>query len=441
MARPRKSKKSRNIILLLLLLAGGGGFAIWKKKQGEEKPIEVTTEKVKRRDITESVVATGQIHPVTKVVINPEVAGEIVKLPVREGQSVKEGELLVKIKADEYVASRELAEASYQSSLANLKLSQANLNKAKADFERTADLHKNKLISDAEFLSAKTAHEVSQASTESAGHGVSQAKASLDRADENLAKTSILAPMDGTIIQLRSEKGERVVGTSLMAGTEIMTVARLDNMEARVEVGEIDVVNIKVGQKARIEVDAFRNDEFAGEVTEIANASNTAQMSNLGSMSSGSQQATKFQVKIQVLAKEAFRPGMSVTAFIETQTESDVLSVPLQAVTTRGKKKEDKNSNKDDDESEGGPPLRKKKSRAEVEELVFLREGDRVKSVVVERGISDDDYVEITSGLKESQEVVTGNYRAINRDLKDDALIEATAKSNAEDERQAEDES
>lgn len=431
MAR-RKSKKLRRFIILLLLIAAVGGYFAWKRKQSGEKPIEVTTESVQRRDIIESVVATGQIHPVTRVVINPEVAGEIVELPVKEGQSVKDGELLVKIKADEYVASRALAEASYQSSLANLKLSQANLNKAKTDFDRTASLHTNKLISDAEYLSAKTAYEVSKASTESAQHGVSQAKASLDRADENLAKTEIIAPMDGTIVQLRSEKGERVVGTSLMAGTEIMTVARLDEMEARVEVGEIDVVTIKVGQNARIEVDSFGDDEFSGIVTEIANASNTAQMSNSSMGSSASQQATKFQVKIRVTEKEAFRPGMSVTAFIETKSVEDVLSVPLQAVTTRGKKKKEQED--DEDAPEQAKPKRKKRARTKVEELVFLLEDDRVKSIVVERGISDDEHVEITSGLEEGQEIVIGNYRAINRDLEDQSLVKATKEEDDDNE-------
>jgi len=358
---------------------------------------------------------------VTKVVINPKVAGEIVELPVKEGQQVKEGNLLLKIRPDNYVASRNLAEASHNSSLANLKLSEANLEKAKADFKRIEAMHGDKLISVADFLAGRNGFQVASASYESAQHGVEQAKAALDQADEDLAKTTIVAPIDGTITQLRSEKGERVVGTSLMAGTEIMTVAQLETMEARVEVGEIDVVSIKIGQKARLEVDAFGDDEFTGEVTEIANASNN---SGTGATAAASQQsATKFQVKIRVAEKEAFRPGMSVTAYIETRSVADVLTVPLQSVTTRAK--DDDTEKKDDDaEEEDIVPVRRKKGKKKAQEVVFIVEGDRVKSVPVERGISDDDYVQIKSGLEVGQRVVSGSYRAINRDLKDKALIE-----------------
>lgn len=417
------AKKSRKrpiiIVLVLVALAAGGGYG-WKQYSAREVAIKIETEEVTRRDITESVVATGNIQPVTKVVINPEVAGEIVELPVKEGQQVKEGDLLLNIRPDNYVASRNLAEASYNSSLANLKLSEANLEKAKADFTRTQAMYSDKLISEAEFLSGRNAFQVASASYESAQHGVEQAKAALDQADEDLAKTTIVAPIDGTITQLRSEKGERVVGTSLMAGTEIMTVAQLETMEARVEVGEIDVVSIKIGQKARLEADAFRDEEFTGEVTEIANASNN---SGTGAAAGAGQSATKFQVKIRVNEKEAFRPGMSVTAYIETKFVEDVLTVPLQSVTTRAKEQAKDKEDAEDEENE--PSASKKKNKKKkAQEVVFVVEGDRVKSVPVERGISDDDYVEIKSGLEEGQKVVSGSYRAINRDLKDKSLVE-----------------
>jgi len=424
MAPPKKRRSRRWIYLILLLALGGGGWHFWKKRNAQEKPTEVEVEEVTRRDITESVVATGRIHPVTKVVINPEVAGEIVSLPVKEGQLVKEGDVLVKIKEDDYQASRDLAEASYQGSLAQLKLSQANRDRAVTDFERTKGLFKDKLISEAEYLAGKTAADVAQASFEAAGHGVSQAKASLERADEQLSKTVILAPIDGTVVQLRSEKGERVVGTSLMSGTEIMTVAQLDKMEARVEVGEVDVVLIQVGQKVRLEADAFRDEEFTGEVSEIANASNTAAMSNAAASMVSSQQATKFQVKIRVKEKTGFRPGMSVTAYIETRSANDVLAVPLQSVTKRSEKKEEDSD--DDDEDIAAPNANKKKgSQKKVDEIVFLVDGNKATRQTVERGISDDDYIEIKSGLEEGQTVVTGSYRAIHRDLEDDSLIEA----------------
>jgi HlyD family secretion protein len=428
----KKSSKRKLIILLLIAATAAGGGYAWKKHREREIPIKIETEKVAKRDITESVVATGNIQPVTKVVINPEVAGEIVELPVKEGQKVKEGDLLLKIRPDNYVASRNLAEASYNSSRSQLKLTEANLEKAKADFKRTEAMYSDKLISEAEFLSGRNAFQVASASAESAQHGVEQAKASLDQADEDLAKTTIVAPIDGTITQLRSEKGERVVGTSLMAGTEIMTVAQLETMEARVEVGEIDVVAIKLGQKARLEADAFRDEEFTGEVTEIANASNNSGNGAAGGAAQ-TQSATKFQVKIRVNEKEAFRPGMSVTAYIETRSVKDVLTVPLQSVTTRAKVLDaDKDKDKDKDGDDEAPAA-KKKEKKKAEEIVFVRESGRVKKVPVERGISDDDYVEIKSGLVLDQEVVSGSFRAINRDLKDNGLVELESEAAKDD--------
>ena len=436
MAKKKKRRKLRVIIVLLLLVGGGGGWAGWKHYQSREKPIEVETAKVEFRDIVESVVATGNIQPVTKVVINPEVAGEIVELPVKEGQRVEEEQLLVKIRPDNYIASRNLAEASHRSALAQLKLSQANLEKAQKDFARKSGMHGDKLISDAEFLDARTAFAVATATFESSQHGVEQAKAALDQAEENLAKTTIVAPISGTITQLRSEKGERVVGTNMMAGTEIMTVAKLESMEARVEVGEIDVVAIKVGQRARLEVDAFREEEFTGEVTEIANASNAAGAAGQGG---ASQSATKFQVKIQVNEKEAFRPGMSVTAYIETRSVENVLSIPLQSVATRGNKEAKEMKEGEDEEegtNEGGSSSRKKKKKKKVKEVVFVVEGDRVKQVDIERGINDDDYAEIKAGVEEGQEVVSGSYRAINRDLKDKGLIKRKDKKKGEEQNE-----
>lgn len=423
-----KSKRRRWILLVLLLLAGGGGYYWWSRSK-EVKPIYIQVEKATRRDITETVVATGRIHPVTKVVINPEVAGEIVELPVKEGQLVKKGELLLRIKQDNYLASRNSAQAIHNSSLANMRLSQANLAKAKADFQRAEALRRGKLISEAEHLAQKTALEVAEASSQSAQHNSEQAKAALARAEEDLSKTTIMAPIDGTVTQLKSEKGERVVGTSLMSGTEIMTVAQLDAMEARVDVGEIDVVLIKPGQKARLEVDAFRGESFTGLVSEIANASNNARMSNAsggsgnpGSSAASSQDATKFEVRIRVEGQQAFRPGMSVTAHIETRSKKGVLSIPIQSVTSRA-------TNKPGEEkapagvAQTERPRKAAQEVSKVQEIVFINEGDKVRSANVKRGISDDNYIEIEEGLSEGQEVVTGSYRALSRDLKDGSLV------------------
>jgi HlyD family secretion protein len=300
---------------------------------------------VTRRNITEIVVANGKIQPVLQVVINPEVSGEIIELPVKEGQTVKKGDLLVRIKPDNYRASRNSSEANYRSALASKTLAEANRAKAEAEFKRNDELFRAKLVSDSQYIEAKTAFEVAKATVESSGHQADQAKASLAKAEDDLLKTTIVAPIDGTITKLKSQVGERVVGTAMMAGTEIMTISDLAEMEARVDIGEIDVILIDVGQKAKLEVDAFRDREFHGIVTEIANAakglSSSPQSSSSSSSGGGSsQEATKFEVKIRIQEKEIFRPGMSVTSEIETRYRTNVLCVPIQSVTTRVPKKD-----------------------------------------------------------------------------------------------------
>jgi HlyD family secretion protein len=366
------------------------------------------------------------------VVINPEVSGEIVELPVKEGQPVKRGDLLVQIKQDNYQASRTSAEANYRSALAGKNLAQANLTKAETEFKRIRELNEKKLVSESQFTDAQAAVEVAQAAFETSCHQADQAKAFLVRAEDDLAKTTIKAPMDGTVTRLKSQKGERVVGTALMSGTEIMTIANLEEMEARVDIGEVDVILIQLGQKARLEVDAYRDRKFTGVVTEIANAAKGSSASM--SMSSSSQEATKFEVKIRVEEKEAFRPGMSVTAYVETRSRTNVLAVPIQSVTTRlPKKPEGKGTNQTNTVQAAAttnatniakPGEGKKAGDAPKPiEVVFIVAGDHVKMVPVKRGIGDDSYVEITEGLNEGQEVVSGGYKAINRDLEDGKKI------------------
>lgn len=431
MANP-KSKRRRKIIVFTLILLTLAGLAIFAALRKREVFITVQTDKVTRRNLTELVVANGKIQPVIQVVINPEVSGEIVELPVKEGQSVKRGDVLVRIKQDNYLASKRSLEASYASALANKNLAQANLTKAELEFKRYQDLFDTKLVSESQFLEAKTALDVMKASYETSCHQAEQAKATLARAEDDLAKTTITAPMDGTVTRLRSQRGERVVGTAMMAGTEIMTIANLDDMEARVDIGEIDVVLIAVGQKVRLEVDAFRDRKFNGVVTEIANASK-----NVGAaMSSSQQDATKFEVKVRVQEKEAFRPGMSVTAEIETRYRTNVLTVPIQCVTTRLPKKPDDKSkpghlaatnaagaaatNAHSGTNASATGTGKKPGEAPKPiEVVFLVASDQAKMVPVKRGISDDNYTEITEGLQEGQEVVSGGYKAINRELED----------------------
>ncbi len=292
MANPKNKKRRKVLVFSVigLVLVGLTLAAIFRKR---EPVITVQTEKVTRRNITETVVANGKIQPVLQVKISPEVSGEIIELPVKEGQWVKKGDLLVKIKPDTYIANVRSAEAQYLSSASGKDLAQASMRKAELEFKRNEEMFLGKLESESTFLEFKTGFEVAQAQTETATHQVAVAKAALDRAKEELAKTTIASPLDGTISKLNSRLGERVVGTAMMTGTEIMIVSDLNAMEARVDVGEIDVVLIKPGQKTRLEVDAFHDRKFKGTVTEIANSSKDAGMQG-GGGGGQSQEATKF---------------------------------------------------------------------------------------------------------------------------------------------------
>ncbi|PYL00059.1 MAG: efflux RND transporter periplasmic adaptor subunit [Verrucomicrobia bacterium] len=446
MAKP-KSKRRRRIIVLGaigVVLAGLTLAAIFRKR---EPVITVQTEKVTHRNITEIVVANGRIQPVLQVKISPEVSGELIELPVREGQRVNKGDLLVKIKPDTYIANVKSAEAQYMSSASGKDLAEASMKKAGLEFKRHEELFRGKLDSESTFLEFKTGYDVAKAQFESAVHQVDVARASLDRAKEELAKTTISSPLDGTVSKLNSRLGERVVGTAMMTGTEIMIVSDLNEMEARVDIGEIDVVLIKPNQKARLEVDAFRDRKFKGTVTEIANSSKDSGLGSGGGGGGQSQEATKFEVRIRVDEKENFRPGMSVTAEIETRYRSNVLSVPIQSVTTRlPREPAGKGPNTNTvtvAENTSGAAMaadvyptsgtatnktdRKAGEPPKPIEVVFLATGDQAKMVPVKRGIADDAYVEIVDGLKEGEEVVSGGYKAISRELEDSMKIKKGA--------------
>ena len=427
-----KTKSGRKywIIIVVLLLAGGAAawFFYFRKK---DEVVTIQTEKVKRRDLTEVVVANGRVYPVVQVKISPEVSGEIIALPVKEGQSVTKGDLLLRIKPDFYAASKRSAEASYQASVANKDLSAANLRKAEIEAERNKALLAAKLISDSVFLEMKTAAEVAFASFRASEHQVNVAKAALQRAEEELAKTTIFSPITGTISKLDSQLGERVVGTAMMTGTEVMVVADLNEMEARVDIGEVDVVLIALNQKTRLEVEAFRDRKFTGVVTEIANSSRSLSAQGGGGGGGGggqSQEATRFEVKIRIKDKETFRPGMSVTAEIETRSRTNVLSVPIQSVTTRLPKTDGGKGSVTNEVAKASATNaisgeRKPGDAPKPIEVVFLTASDAVRSVPVKRGISDENYSEITEGLEEGQEVVSGGYKAISRDLEDGKKI------------------
>jgi HlyD family secretion protein len=427
-----KRRTGRKILIgvgALLILGGAAGYYFFQKR---EVIITVQTEKVTRRNLTELVVANGRVHPVTQVKISPEVSGEIIELPVKEGQCVKKGDLLLRIKPDFYLASRRSAEAGYQAAVANKDLAEANWRKAGIEHERNKQLLREKLISESAYLEAKTTEDVAKATFDSAAHQINVAKAALSRADEELAKTTIASPINGTVSKLNSQLGERVVGTAMMTGTEVMLVADLNEMEARVDIGEVDVVLIKQGQKARLEVEAFRDRKFTGTVTEIANSSrnlNADARSGGGGGGGGGQQqqeATRFEVKIRIKDKETFRPGMSVTSEIETRSRTNVLSVPIQSVTTRLPKEKTNGQVAGATNAPAGSGTnsattdRKSGDAPKPIEVVFLTAGDKVKSLPVKRGISDDNYSEIVEGLEEGQEVVSGGYKAISRDLEDD---------------------
>ena len=431
------SKRRRKIIVFsvigLVLIGLITAAVILRKRQ---PVITVQTEKVARRSLTELVVANGKIQPVVQVKISPEVSGEIIELPVKEGQQVKKGDLILKIKPDVYIANRNQAEASYQSSMAGRATAEANLRKAEADFKRSKGLLEARLIPQSDFDQAQASYDVAQAQLTSSNHQVEMAKASLESAEEELAKTTIVSPLTGTISKLNSQLGERVLGTVQNVGTEIMIVSDLNQMEARVDVGEIDVVLIRPGQKARLEVDAFKDRKFTGTITDIANSSKGS--GSASSSSSQSQEATKFEVRIRFNENEVFRPGMSVSAEIETRYRTNALTVPMASVTARAPKpatkkgKSGKDAAKSADtnatavaqtDTNNAATDKKSKDASKPVEVVFVVEGNRVKMVPVKIGICDDSYWEIAEGLSEGQEIVSGGYKAISRDLEDGKKI------------------
>ena len=445
MAKPKKRRKLIifsviGLVLVILIL-----LAIFKKR---EPVITVQTERVARHSLTNIVIANGKIQPVIQVTISPEVSGEIIALPVKEGQRVKKDDLLVKINPDIYVAAVNQAKANYESSLAAKASAVANLEKAQADYDRNLELFHQKLLSESDFIGFKSARDVAKAQLDSADDQVNVAKANVDSAEEELARTTIVSPLYGTISKLNSQLGERVLGTVQNAGTEIMVISDLNQMEARVDVGEMDVVGIKPGQTARLEVDAFKDRKFSGTVTDVASSSKDSNQTGLSSSSSQSQEATKFQVRIRLNDKEDFRPGMSVSADIETEYRTNVLTVPLASVTTRPPKPPKKtdpakngvtnslaaktgahavvSSNSvaaSNTATNSEATDKKSKESSKMLDVVFAVAGDHVDVVPVKIGICDDNYWEITDGLTNGQEIVSGGYRAISRDLNDGKKI------------------
>ena len=429
--RPRSRKKLWIILAIVVLAAIGVSAAVAARKR--EQPIPITTEKAFRTNITELVTATGKIQPEIEVKIAPEVSGEIIELAVKEGQTVQRGQLLMRIKPDSYRAQVESQQAALRGSRAGSVRNRAELQKAESDWRRIEKLYEGGLVSEAERNTAKAAYDGAKAALDGAVSNIAQAEGALRQINEALSKTVIYSPVTGTISSLTSRAGERVVGTSQFAGTEVMRIADLDNMEARVNVNENDVVGVKVGDPARISVDAYPDREIRGIVREIAS---TALTRNLGTQ----EEVTNFEVKISIPDRSLkLRPGMSATADIETATVKNVVAVPIQSVTVRSTDSDlspeelekqrvkeaarDRGDNQADVTNEAAERQKERAQRTKLQRVVFVRNGETVKMQKVETGIADNTFIEIRNGLKPGDEVVSGSYTAISRKLKDGAKV------------------
>jgi HlyD family secretion protein len=431
-AKKRRLRRRRMIIFgcagaALLLIVG---LIIAGKR---EKPIPVTTEKAVRRTILQTVSATGKIQPETEVKISPEVAGEIIELPVEDGMGVKKGDLLVKIKPDSYKALLEQQEAAISTAKAtNLQL-KATLVKCEQDLKRADDMFAKKTISVQEYNTAQAAYDVAKNTYQSSLHQIEQAQASSSQARDQLSKTTVYSPVDGTVTILNSKLGERIVATGQFAGTEVMRVADLSRMQAVIDVNENDVPNVKIDDKANVKIDAYGDRKFKGTVAQIGNTGKTT--------GSGTQEeVTNFEVKINLEREDVLlRPGLSCTADIETNMVKDAVAVPMQAVTIRTgdsnlspeeieKKRlksaaRDKGDNNADYVNERQEKAMQREEREKLAKVVFLKKGGKAQLAKVTTGISDDTFMEIKTGVQPGDEVISGSYSAISRKLKDGAKV------------------
>lgn len=450
------SKKSNRWLWILgistLLLIGLAALGKQQGWFGQEKLQRISTEPALRRTIVETVSGNGKIYPEIEVKLAPDVSGEVVELLVEEGDSVKAGQLLARINPDIYTSMTERAEAavnSAQSAQANASAGisqaeaqiaqlEAQISNARKIYERNKQLLKDGVIAQVEVENAETTLRsleaqlrgsratvtAGQKSTEGAGYNVQSAKASLKEARDNLKKTNIYAPMSGIVSKLEIEKGERVVGTSQFAGTEIMRIANLNSMEVQADISENEIVKVSLGDTAIVEVDAYTDRKFKGIVTQIAGSANTsAQLTN--------DQITNFTVKVRLLpesyrdlsgeGRQPFRPGMSASVDIQTKRIDNILAVPIQAVTTRedtlaqlGKKTD--------------AATQDAKSDADIQELVFVYDQGKVYQKPVRIGIQDETYIQILSGLQGGEEIVSAPYRTIAKVLKDSLAVERVSK-------------
>jgi HlyD family secretion protein len=438
----KKSKKRRWIIfggiavvVIVVILA------VFKGKGNDVT--RVATEKAANRTVVQTVSANGKIQPEKDIKISPYISGEVVELYVKEGNEVKTGDLLAKIDPEIYISAYDQSVASMNTQQANTATARARVSQAKAQYEnarltyeRQDKLFKQNVISQSEFDQAKSAYDVAKAAVDAADQDVKagefmvkSSEAALKRAKEDLTRTAIFSPNDGTVSKLSVEKGERVTGASqFSSGTEIMRIANLNEMEAQVEVNENDIVRVKMGDTALIEVDAYLNRKFKGIVTEIATSANTT--------GTTVDQVTNFNVKIHILkdsykdllkpdapAFSPFRPGMSTTVEIQTETAKNTLTVPIQAVTTRTAK-DTLNKSKTKPKNEGARDddwefVGASKKSSEIQECVFVLDNGIAKKVNVKTGIQDNTNIQILSGLKPGQEIIVSPYSAVSKQLKD----------------------
>jgi HlyD family secretion protein len=416
------------LLIIVLVAAKSAGWV------GKEEGIKVSVSKVEHKTIIETVSANGKIQPEVEIKISSDVSGEITEMYIKEGDSVQAGTLLARIDPELYQSALDRAEANLNSSkasLANSKArmlqSEAKFNEVEQQFKRNKQLHDQKLISDGEFqssqstyLSAKADVDASKQTIIGAEFAVKTQEAGLKEARKNLTRTEIFAPVSGIVSKLNVEKGERVVGTSQMAGTEMMRIANLNDMEVSVDVNENDIVKVSIGDTCAIEVDAYNSRKFKGLVTEIANSATT-------SSATTSDQVTNFVVKIRILRssyedlartigtkRAVFRPGMSASVEVQTEAVYNVLALPIEAVTTRNQADTDTSKTA----KAGGLRKKAEKSKDDVE-VVFVCKADNSLAIrTVTTGIQDDKFMYIMSGISDKEEVVSGPYSAVSRTLR-----------------------
>ena len=402
--------KKKNNKYILIAAAAVIAVLIIIGKNKNNKGIEVTLQQPQIGTIIESIPANGKIQPVTEVKISPDVSGEIMKLNFQEGDAVKKGDLIIQIKQDVYISARDRAEASLNAVKSQYLQQQAQLQQSELNHNRNELLYSKNTISQADYEKSLAEYQIAKNQLKAAEYNIKSAQASLKEAEENLTKTNIYAPMDGTISKLSVEIGERVVGTTQMAGTEMLRIADLSQMEVLVDVNEIDIIRLSQNDTAQIEVDAYPGRKFKGVVTHVANSSK-----NSGTATTD--QVTNFEVKVLILpdsysdllAKSPipFRPGMSASVAIETEKKDNILVVPLQSITTR-KDLRDSLENQN-----------------EILQQVFVYNAatGTVDVACVETGIQDMSNIEITAGLEKDCSIVTAPYSAINKDLKNGSAV------------------